>query len=132
MKYELDTRFYAIAVVALVVVLLLFTLVNRALEHSRGKDVQVLLHKANLDSDEHFRDVARNFAKNAAAQYRLDSKQAKKVEDIYFRALKERSSFWIQDRLAGRSSDYTNQKLQASWERYHQEISEYLRSIGKR
>jgi len=88
------------------------------LRHAEGRDVQALMTRVNLNSEESFRRQARNYVAELARNKALTGSQRKKAEEVFSEAFEERMRIWVDARLAGLSESETRARSNASWERY--------------
>ncbi len=130
-EYKFDWKFYLLAILFILILVVVFSIVKKRIEIARGKDVQKLLIKSNLSSDEEHRKRAKNYVKELRKQYKLTQKETERAEEIFERAFKERIDIWIEDRLNAKPSVDTEKRQKESWQKHKEEFNDYLESIGK-
>jgi hypothetical protein len=130
-EYEFDWRFYLISLAAIVLLLSVFYVVKRRVDIAHGRDVQVLVTKANLASMESARQQAKNWVRPLAARYKLSRSQTAKVEEIYTEYYHGQITYWTEDRIKGVAPAETNRKRSELRVQTEQKFREYLKSIGK-
>ncbi len=99
---------------------------KRLIAWSEGRDVQALLEKSNLDSDESYRRQAKNYVAELGRRRALTAAQKKSLEEIYAVAFRDWMQIWMKGRMAGESEQETRAKQYEAWQRNTKPAGEIL------
>jgi hypothetical protein len=123
-KYEFDGKFYLIALLAVVVVGAGIWYAKVLIDRANGREVQNLIHVANLDT----RDAYKSHARNYLAHLRLKPPLQGKAEELVTDAMYERVKIWTADRAAGVPIEQTRARQDKLWRDALARLDELLRT----